>query len=112
MSRSNEEIKAKLMSQLEKRVDELLARRKADDEIMLSEIEALTLSARQQMGEDMAQTLSEVVEPRQAKCPHCGAVATHKGAKPKQVVTQSGTLKLKRKYFYCPSCRQGFFPLG
>ena len=112
MSRPNTELKTEIMSQLEKRVDELLAGRKSDDEITLSEIEETVLRIRHQMGEDIAQTLSSVEEQHEASCEVCGAQAINKGAKPKQVVTQGGTLELQRRYFYCPTCCQGFFPLG
>jgi hypothetical protein len=43
-------------------------------------------------------------------CPGCGGVVEHKGQKKRQVLHREGEVQVERDYYYCPACRQGFFP--
>ena len=109
---SHDEIKVQLMSKVEAIIDKTLSNRKPDDEITLHDIENLVLEARQEIGEELLETLVEVEESRKAVCPKCGSPAHYKGMKSKTLVTRGGEVTLKRAYFYCKSCREGFFPPG
>jgi uncharacterized protein with PIN domain len=77
-------------------------------EITLTEIEELVL----EVGEGITQVMSEVEEPRRLVCPQCKGETVYKGKKARQVVTVTGTVRIRRNYFYCPACEQGFFPPG
>jgi hypothetical protein len=107
---SNEEVKRRLMADYERLLDELLAKRKPEDEITLNEIEQLVLEAREEMSEDLLAALTEVREWEQPKCPHCGGKTQYKGQRSKQVVTLSGEVTLRSAYYYCPACQTGFSP--
>lgn len=45
-------------------------------------------------------------------CPACGGEAQNKGKKKKVVQHREGAVEVNREYYYCPSCKQGFFPPG
>ena len=45
-------------------------------------------------------------------CPECGGRVENKGKKKKTVQHREGTVEVNREYYYCPSCKQGFFPPG
>jgi tRNA(Ile2) C34 agmatinyltransferase TiaS len=107
---SNEELKKRLVTEYEGLLDQLLAKRKPEDEITLSEIEQLVLEAREAVSEGLLAALTEVREWRQPMCPHCGGKTDYKGQRSKQVVTASGEVKLTSAYYYCPVCQTGFFP--
>jgi DNA-directed RNA polymerase subunit RPC12/RpoP len=46
------------------------------------------------------------------KCAECGQEMRYKGLKERGLATSVGEIDLERAYFYCPDCRQGFFPPG
>jgi tRNA(Ile2) C34 agmatinyltransferase TiaS len=108
--RSNEELKKRLVADYERVLDELLAKRKPDDEITLSEIEQWVMEAREEVSEDLLAALTEVREWEQPTCPSCGGKTHYKGQRSKQVVTVSGEVRLTSGYYYCPVCQTGFFP--
>lgn len=108
---TNEGLKQHLMADYERVQDELLAKRKPDDEIALSEIEQLVLEAREEMSEQMLAALTEVGEWEQPRCPWCGGRMHYKGRRSRQVVTLSGEVRLSSAYYYRPSCQTGFPPL-
>ena len=43
-------------------------------------------------------------------CPSCHQRMRAKGGKPKWIKTQSGTVRVKRAYYYCEDCEIGHFP--
>jgi uncharacterized protein with PIN domain len=43
-------------------------------------------------------------------CPLCDGVVQNKGQKKRQILHREGETKLERDYYYCPACKQGFFP--
>ena len=45
-------------------------------------------------------------------CPHCEGAVQYKGKKSRQVLHREGETQLERGYYYCPACKQGFFPSG
>jgi phage terminase large subunit GpA-like protein len=107
---SNEELKKRLLAEYEQVLDELLAKRKPEEEITLSEIEELVLDAREAMSAELLAALTEVREWEQPSCPHCGGKTQYKGQRSKQVVTRSGEVTLQSAYYYCPACQTGFSP--
>jgi hypothetical protein len=113
MSLSNAEIKARLLAETEVLLDELLKGRPSEE--TLDDIEGLASEARRRFGQHL--TASLVGEHGQAsleavKCPDCGQGMRYKGQKAKRLVTQTGEVTVKRAYYYCTSCRQGYFPPG
>jgi tRNA(Ile2) C34 agmatinyltransferase TiaS len=112
MSSQNNQLKQYLMSRIEQTVDKLLAARKPDDEISLSEIEALVQAAGSEIQEELLAGLVGVEQVEQPVCPSCGGRMQYKGHKPKHVITTVGEAVLERVYYYCPVCHKGFFPPG
>jgi uncharacterized protein with PIN domain len=115
MSWKRDKLKKELQVQLETELDEMLARISDDTSLTLSEIEEMVLKTRQQMGQAMTQALADVESQAQAvevNCEQCGRKMQNKGRKNKQVTAQSGELEVERNYYYCPTCREGFFPPG
>lgn len=47
-----------------------------------------------------------------ACCPECGERGQNKGKKKREIQHREGAFEVNRAYYYCPSCKQGFFPPG
>ena len=107
---SNEELKQRLVAEYEGLLDDLLAKRKPDDEITLDEIEQLVMEAREEVSENLLAALTEVREWEQPRCPQCGGKTHYKGQRSKHVVTVSGEVRVTSAYYYCPACETGFSP--
>ncbi len=113
MSLSDGEIKARLLAETEAILDEVLKARHPSES--LDDMEALATEARRRFGQQvMASLVGEHGQPalEQVNCPNCGQAMRYKGRKDKQVVSTSGEVTVRRAYYYCPSCRQGYFPPG
>lgn len=114
MSRKREQLKAKIMAQVETLVEEVLA--KGEAPLTLEEIEELALAARDQVGQSLTERLveqqatSREVEP--PSCPNCGQPMRAKGRKKRYLRTRSGETRVERPYFHCPACGWGHFPPG
>ena len=75
--------------------------------------EQLGVERKRLMGELLGEvaTQAEVI-PGVSECPECGEGVQNKGKKKRQVLHREGEVQLERDYYYCPACRQGFFPSG
>lgn len=82
----------------------------------LMELEEQAMGLRQcLMGEMMCRLVGqrEAVQPAEGvKCPKCGEPLENKGRRKRVVQGPEGSVELDRAYFYCPSCKEGFFPSG
>ena len=110
MPRKDEELKRKLMAQIEEIIDQMLAGRSPDDEITLSEIEQLVVEARGDIGEQILAALVDVEQVEQPECAQCGGKMQDKGQRTRQLVTVGGEVRLQSHYYYCPVCKTGFSP--
>lgn len=114
MPSKREQLKAKLMAEVEAMIEEALARGEAP--LTLEEIEDIALLAR----DEVAQSLTGGLVEQQAEtdkaelpsCPDCGQPMRAKGKKGRHLRTRSGETRLERDYFYCTACGQGHFPTG
>ena len=113
---SREKVRAKLMAEAEMIVDELLEWNEEVEEPNLGQIEDVLLKLRKRLSERAAEVILEnqdSAQPAQApRCPRCGKEMRYKGRKETTVESRLGTLHLSRGYYYCSSCKEGFFPLG
>jgi uncharacterized protein with PIN domain len=112
MSTDNEGLKARMMAEAEEAIDKLLAGRSEKQDLQLRDIERLVREAGQSV---MGRFTAELVEGEEEAeergvCPECGGQARYKGRKVRDVVTETGEVRLERAYYYCPTCRKGFFP--
>lgn len=115
MPRPTAELKARLMAEAEAAIEKVLAERVAPAQASLSDIERVALTAGQQIEEAIATALaaeSALELPAWPTCPTCGQKLANKGKRKRRVVTQVGEVEIERTYYYCPTCRAGFFPPG
>lgn len=116
MKRTREQIKAELMKRIEKEIDEMLDWREGSAPPNLSQIEEEILKTRKGISQAMIEGLisgEESQGPVKApECPKCHVEMENKGKRERVVETRLGTLRMKREYYACPECGEGFFPPG
>ena len=114
MTSDDKALKGQMMVEAEEAINQLLAGVGEKEEVKLSDIERLVRVAGEQVMERFTARLVEVgaqeVEGR--ICPACGGEARYKGQKARDLITETGEVRLERAYYYCPNCRKGFFPPG
>jgi hypothetical protein len=113
---TKDEIRARLLAEAGKVIDEILAIKPDAPVIKLAEIERLALQGRAQFGTSLVQALSE--EARDAEeattptCERCGGRMHRRGHPGRQVTTEAGTMKLERTDWVCPDCGASLFSPG
>lgn len=116
MKKSQDKLKGEFLAEAEALFDQLMAWDEQTSEPDLTQIEEIVLQLRQRFGEQIAQAVLARQEKRQPAekmtCPQCQGVLAPKGQKKNRVESRVGSLHLERSYYYCPRCRQGFFPSG
>lgn len=114
MPSKREQLKAKLMAEVEAMFDEALTR--GEDELTLEAIEDIALSTREKVAQSLTGGLVEQqAEAKSAEvplCPDCGQPMRPKGRKGRYLRTRSGETRIERSYFYCAACQRGHFPPG
>lgn len=116
MSLSERELEGLLTGEVGVIIKKLLAKRKPAGEMDITEIEELVLGA----GEEIEQLLTEaLVEAEEAgrsgdrpACPACETSMRHRGLRERKLVTRTGEVTVRRRYYRCPDCGRGFFPPG
>jgi len=107
------QLKAKLLQQYADQLDKMFESLDKPERLHLTEIEEAALYVRQEMSQEITQSLSEhesQVRDIDVCCPRCKSAARYKGQKAKWMKTRSGDIRVNRDYWYCPNCRSGFFP--
>jgi hypothetical protein len=116
MKRSKEEKRARLLAKAEKLIDEYLAWEGSHPKPDLTEIEDIALELRKALGREIAQMAIAEQEERLPvpgpSCPKCGKEMRYKGDKEMDVESRAGALQIERGYYYCPECKESFFPPG
>ncbi len=114
MTSKREQLKAKLMAEVEGMIEAALAR--GEDELTLEAIEDMALLTRDKVGQVLTGGLVEQQSERGAaelpSCPECGQPMRPKGRKGRYVRTRSGETRIERDYFHCAGCGRGHFPPG
>lgn len=115
MTARDAELKARLMTEAEAAIEQVLAQRRAAHEASLADIEQVALAASAQV----AQAVTEVLVAESAAelcawptCARCGRRMKAKGKRRRRVETESGTVTLEREYYHCAGCGVGIFPPG
>lgn len=117
MPLTDDELKAQMKAKAEAAIEQLFAEKKGPDEIKLSDIEQAVQQTSEAIKAELTAGLVEQVSGEAADvpgpvCPECGQEMHYKGHKAKQVVTETGEVTVNRAYYYCETCRSGFFPPG
>lgn len=114
MSKTQEELKSNIMTQVEMLVEQALV--EGEKPLTLTEIEELALAVRRQIEQEITAALVEQQVRASASelppCPTCGRRMHPKGKKARALRTRSGEVAMQRPYFYCSHCRMGVFPPG
>ncbi|MCL4369907.1 MAG: hypothetical protein M1380_03235, partial [Chloroflexi bacterium] len=97
-------------------IDELQAWCEAHPRYRLLEFEEEVRAVRQRL---MGQVMSSLLAGRETEssagevlCDKCGGRMQDKGEVSRAVEGPEGEVRLRRRYYYCPSCKEGFFPPG
>ena len=113
---TGEELKRELMAKAEAAIDELLAKKPADNKITLGDIEGLAIQTGQRLEAEVLGSLLERSgksrEVTGVRCPMCGRKMHRKGQRKRRVISEAGESEIERAYYYCEGCRQGTFPPG
>jgi hypothetical protein len=115
MRKSRAEIKGELLAKYEAMLDEVLSQGETKAGLTLTEIEELALRTRAEVGEQVTAALLERRGEQSVPgpcCASCGQEMRYKGRKHRYLRTRSGDVDMERAYYYCPTCRQGYFPPG
>jgi uncharacterized protein with PIN domain len=113
MTSKREELKAKLLAEAERAIDEMLKDRQFREDMTLSEIEKLVGEAEAKFSQALTQELvREHPDPKDGFCPECGGKLRYKGKRRKPLVTLRGEVEMERAYYVCQGCRAGYFPPG
>jgi uncharacterized protein with PIN domain len=112
MALDDKYLKARLMAEAEEAIDRLLGGKREQEELQLSDIERLVRTAGEQVMERFTnEIVAEEAQSVESRiCPECGQKMRYKGRKARDLVTETGEVRLERAYYYCPRCQKGFFP--
>lgn len=114
---SQSDIHAQIMAKLSPIVQEKLTTRLPEDSsnLTLTEMENMVGELVAEISQEVLQELVDKVQDEHndtPHCEHCGGVMKHKGKHDKIIRTEQGRVNLKRPYYYCEHCQDGFFPPG
>jgi hypothetical protein len=93
---------------------ELVAERFGDGEMTLEQMEEALAAVKRELGERLQRAWIEEQEPKaehRAPCCGCGQPARFLGSRERLLVTRHGECCLRRRYYHCACCREGFAPL-
>ena len=108
-------LKAQLLKQYSDQLDKMFESLDKPERLHLTEIEDAALHVRQQVSQEITQSLSDHESQNRdvdVCCPNCKTPARNKGQKAKWIKTRGGEIQVKRPYWYCLKCKTGFFPSG
>ena len=114
MPSKNEELKVDLLADAETAISRMLGERAKKEYLTITDIERLARSVGQAVMETVSQRLmEEESQPGEWKeCPTCGQRMRTKGKKGRDVILDTGEVRIERDYYYCEHCRKGIFPPG
>ena len=111
-----DDLKARLMAELETTIEQLIAQQPPSDKVTLSDMERVVKQAGSTFETQVMQALAETHEaantPERPICPACQQPMRNKGKQRRKVVTEAGEIDVQRTYYYCDHCQTGIFPPG
>ena len=112
---NREELKARLMSEAEKAIEQLLSEKAPAGSNTLTEIERLAVKSGETFKAEVLRALiaedSQVRNEEDHLCPQCGQRMHHRGQHQRTVLTEAGESAVERTYYSCPGCGKAFFAL-
>ena len=114
MPENKQDLKARLMREAEEAIDRMLGEAEDKGRLTITDIEKLARKTGEQVMEEVTQALVDEESGQQIRnlCPECGKKMQYKGLKGRDLITETGEVRLERGYFYCKGCRGGLFPPG
>ena len=116
MSPTRAELRAKLLAEAERSIEELLEWTDQTPRPNLTQIENAVLKLRKQWGEQAAQAVIAAQDAQRPvpgpRCPTCQREMHYKDTKTQTVESRVGRLTMARGYYYCQTCQQSLFPPG
>ncbi len=113
---TEEELRARILAEVEKVVKEQLADKRASSQMQLADIERWVLQTGQavqaRLLKELAQASQEGQHAEAPVCERCGSRMQRRGTRPRQVVSEDGAMTLERAYYVCPGCGASVFPPG
>ena len=114
MKYTREQMRVLLLHGAEDSIDRLMDWHERTSAPTLSQIEDELVVLRGELSQHMAEIVLEGQEVRRPAqkmaCPLCQAEVQDKGLKKVVIESRVGLLEIERVYYYCPQCREGFFP--
>jgi uncharacterized protein with PIN domain len=114
MSPTRAELRAKLLAEAERSIDELLDWTDQTPQPNLTQIENAVLRLRKQLGEQAAQAVIETQAAQRPvpgpRCPTCQREMHYKDTKAQTIESRVGQLQVSRGHYYCETCHQSLFP--
>lgn len=111
-----QDLKARVMAELETTIEQLIAQQPPSDQVTMSDMERLVKQAGSAIEAQVMQALAEAHEtartPDRPLCSECQQAMRNKGKQRRKVVTEAGEIEVQRTYYYCDQCRVGIFPPG
>jgi uncharacterized protein with PIN domain len=110
------ELRAKLLAEAERSIDDLLDWTDQTPRPNLTQIENAVLKMRRHFSEQAAQAVIEAQTAQRPvpgpRCPTCQREMHYKDTKAQTVESRVGQLRIVRGYYYCQTCQQSLFPPG
>ena len=116
MKQEKNELRARLVAEFERRLDEALKELGDLGTVRLEDVEALGVKVGARTAQGVSQGVVEVGSGQTAEgeaCPKCGGGIHYvKGLKRRYLRMRSGEVSIERAYYYCSQCGCGHFPPG
>lgn len=114
MASAKEELKVRLMAEAEAAIERMLEKRSSQEHLTITDIERLARRVGQDVMGAISQRLAEEEKaPRtSSECPRCGRKMKDKGLKGRTIISETGEVRVERRYYYCAHCQSGIFPPG
>ena len=116
MKKSQEQMKAALVREMEEAIERVLAWQEAHETFTVTELEDFILEMRGEWGTEVGELLVGQLESKQTAarlcCETCGEPMQYKGQSTKQVESRVGGLQVERGRYWCKTCQEGIFPPG
>lgn len=115
--RQKREVRQRFVAKAEEVFDIVMEQGEGREDISLSQIEEVVNELKFELTGMLVESVVEVQARRQSGpgpiCSGCGGEMRYKGEKTRPgILTSQGAIKLERSYYYCETCKSGFFPPG
>lgn len=111
---TKEELRARVLAEVDKVINGMLAEKPASSQMRLADIERWVLETGQavqaKLLKEVAQDCQEAQSGEAPICDGCQSRMQRRGIRPRQVVTEVGEMALERPYYVCPGCGASLFP--